>query len=372
MARLLALLLTVSLVACDDDDEPAPATEPEAPPAPEPEPEPAGPALELHEWGLVSERIGMGRGALSHSHGRVNLADLLGEGLGDVGSIGESFGTSGLGLSGIGRGGGKPVIYAHLAEGVEEHTFSLGVEVRGGNVVEHWPLTAEAGPRPSVRWANVRAHRGDCGETAYPAADDPACQTEDDFCEAKHGDENETDDGACLEIDGRSFDHLFYRAAMSNAPLPLEVEVVDGAVTVRHLGSAPIPGRLVRVRGDDAAPADGSGGLPLVVLDPPAPGQTVTVPAPTESATLDAPLRAGLAELGMSQDEASAFVRAWEVHLVRGEAQRPAMPATLEEPTDALLYWMPEAEVATHVALTPSERVTMRRALLVRVGLAYD
>lgn len=372
--RFGLLLPLVSLLVCTgacDEDDPPPAAPTEPEPPPEQPLEPPGPQLELHEWGLVSERAGTGRGAFSHSHGRVRLVDLLGD-LSDAPALGESFGTGGLGLTGIGRGGGKPVIYAHLPEGVDEHTFSLRVQVVGGNVVEHWPLVGEPGPVPTVTWTQVRAHRGTCAARVYPGADDPACQTEDEFCEAKHGAENETDDGACLEVGGASFDHLFYRAAMSDAPLPLRIVRADnGTVNVQHRGSAPIPGQLIRVRGSDDAAADGSSPLTLVAMAPPGPGATLTVPVPTEASQLEVPLRAGLTELGMTTDEADAFVRAWEVHLVRGETQRPDMPETLEEPTDALLYWMPQSDIAGHIVLDAGESVTLRRALLVRVGLDY-
>jgi len=357
--RTAALTLTfLALLGCDEE----PTETLDRPPdeAPEEPPERETPLVELHEWGLISERLGGTRSAVTRAP-RPTLDELLGdvEGVG----LGETFGSGGLGLTGIGRGGGRPVLYAHLADGVEEHTFDVRVDVVGGNGVEHWPLVGgEVGMRASIPWVGVRAHRGGCGARSYPAVGDEACETEDDFCEAALGAENETIDGACLEYRGASYDHLFYRAAMSQAPLPLEVTAGD-ALTVRHRGEHPIPGQLLRVRGGSETH--------VVVLDPPAPGASVTVPEPGHRGRLRSTLAEGLAGLGLTPPERDAFLAAWENQLVRGAATHP-MPPSLEPPTDALLYWMPEEDLAAHLRIHASERVAVRRAILVRVGVAYS
>jgi hypothetical protein len=291
------------------------------------------------------------------------------EGIGSDVGIGIGNGTLRM------RAGGKPVIYAHLPEGVDERRFDLGVRVPNGSVVEHWPTVAEGRPA-EVAWRNVRAHRGACAERQYPSADDPVCQTPDGFCEAALAPATiETADGACLEVNGASFDYLFYRAGMPSTPLPLEVtRADDGALTVRHRGGGAIPGRLIHVR-RGATRAQ----TVLRVVEPPAPGATSELPAlPAEDpesrpTVATARLSAGARELGLSGDELAAFRRAWDAELLGYEspAEATELPASLEAPTEALLYWMPPEELDAHLVLRTSEDVVVRRAILVRVGVAY-
>ncbi|MCA9612039.1 MAG: hypothetical protein R3B99_05360 [Polyangiales bacterium] len=365
MRRSLLLLLAA---ACGDSTPPTAPPEPtppvEAPAAVEP--------LELHEWGLISDRVGGERVALGRAPVRQpDLAELLrgGEGIGAEVGIGIGPGTLRM------RAGGKPVIYAHLPEGVDERRFDLGVRVPNGSVVEHWPKVAEGRPA-EIAWRNVRAHRGACAERRYPSADDPVCQTPDGFCEAALAPTAiETADGACLEVNGASFDYLFYRAGMPSTPLPLEVtRADDGALTVRHRGGGAIPGRLIHVR-RGATRAQ----TVLQVVESPAPGATTELAAlPAEDpasrpALAIARLAAGARELGLSSDELGAFGRAWHDELLGYESPvtTTELPASLEAPTEALLYWMPPEELDAHLVLRTSEDVVVRRAILVRVGLAY-
>ena len=363
---------SLALVGCDDEvDETAEEAieEPSEPAA-----EPVAP-LELHEWGLISERLGEEERvatrrapARSIDWGSFGVgATVGGEG------IGESVGISGsLPM----RSGGKPVVYAHLPDGVDERAFELEVRVPGGQVVEHWPRVAEGQPE-ALRWT-ARAHRGECGERRYPEPGDPACQTPDDFCEAALAPaDSETEDGACLEVGGASFDYLFYRAGMPPTPLPLAItRAEDGGLRIEHRGEVAIPGRLIHVRRGATRAAS-----VFRLLDPPAPGTTATL-TPLPDAPADAPdaaraLHEDAAALGLSADEVDAFGRAWDVELLgrRAEgsetAQQTPFPPSLATPAEALLYWMPPAELDAHLALVPSEDVVLKRAILVRVGLEY-
>lgn len=364
MRRSLLLLLAA---ACGDSTpvppEPTPPVEAPAPVEP----------LELHEWGLISDRVGGERVALGRGPvRRPDLAAVFGEDLGEPVGEGIGIGTGTLRM----RAGGKPVLYAHLPSGVDERRFDLSVRVPDGSVVEHWPTVAEGRPA-EIAWRNVRAHRGACGERHYPSADDPVCQTPDGFCEAALTPTTiETADGACLEVNGASFDYLFYRAGMPSTPLPLEVtRADDGALTVRHRGGGAIPGHLLHVRR-----ASTRAQTVVRVVDPPAPGATSELPRlpmvdPAReglTAALES-LPAAARELGLSADEAAAFGRAWDDELLGYESRVEVaeLPASLEAPTEALLYWMPPEELDAHLVLRTSEDVVVRRAILVRVGVAY-
>lgn len=362
----------LALVGCDDEEAGDAAEETAEPSEPAAEPAP----LQLHEWGLISERLGQGE-RVATRRAPARSIDWGALGFGDD-PIGNAVGVPVPSSSGSlrMRSGGKPVIYAHLPDGVDERAFELEVRVPGGQVVEHWPRVAEGQPE-ALRWT-ARAHRGECGERRYPEPGDPACQTPDDFCEAALAPaDSETEDGACLEVGGAPFDYLFYRAGMPPTPLPLAItRTEDGGLRIQHRGEVAIPGRLIHVRRGATRAAS-----VFRLLDPPAPGTTATL-TPLPDAPADAPdaaqaLHEDAAALGLSADEVDAFGRAWDVELLgrRAEgsetAQRTPFPASLVTPAEALLYWMPPAELDAHLALVPSEDVVLKRAILVRVGLEY-
>jgi hypothetical protein len=362
MGHRWSLLLALA-IACGarEPAEPLPT-----PPAPEVEAAPVEP-LELHEWGLISDRVGGERTGGSRLPVREMDPSVLLQGARGLGiGVGSSSGTLRM------RGGGKPVVYAHLPDGVDERTFDLGVRVPGGSVVEHWPVVAEGRPE-EIAWRGVRAHRGACGERRYPSTSDPVCQTPDGFCEAALQPASiETADGACLEVAGASLDYLFYRAGMPSTPLPLDVtRTEDGGIDVRHRGGRAVPGRLIHVR--RASLRDSTS---VRVAEAPAPGRSTTLPATIEGTARSAAdvLVQDARALGLTENEVDAFARAWTNELFGYEAPTEAvtLPASLEAPTEAVLYWMPPEELDAHLVLRVSGDVVIKRAILVRVGLQYE
>ena len=357
------MLLALSSAACECEPEEATEAEPEAEPSP---PRP----YEVHEWGLISFGISEDRGLATAGPGRFPLA-----------------------LRAFSMGGGsgsayKPVLYVHLGEGVDETTFSAAVRVPAGVLPEHWPdgETGEAEGGATVRWPEVTALRGACTELTYPSVGDPRCRDLDDgFCEVAELPLYETDDGACLQVGEARHNNLFYRAGFP-ARSPIEVTREGILVRVRHTGEHALSGKVIRVM---------RGATPeltrAVLLDPPAPGETIEIAAPDEAvqpegaptAAHDAVLASideTLAELGLTEAERAAFRRAWEDDLVSSEGagaaarmanaiQRPRWnPPPLGFARDAVFYWMPaeDLEEILPLAFEPAP-TAVRRAILVRV-----
>lgn len=377
-ARMLTWLMATSFMAtslmagCDEDDE-APTTEAEPAPAEAPA---VSTRVTLHEWGLISDRLGADELAV------LSRAPVPNRNTPPQHREGHSLGSQSLG-----RGGGKPVVYAHLPAGEAEATFSLTVRPVGGRVVEHWPLVGAVGaPSVTFRDVHVSAEYGLCPRD-YPSSEDEPCRSvTDGFCEASTLPTAETGH-TCLTLAGAHADHLFYRAVMPRRPLPLEVTVAgDGSVSARNVGGSVLPGHLIRVTG-----ARGRADTRVVFVRPPHPNASVVLPDP---ATAEPPVNghAGAAELrtmlaatGLTEHEVQAFAFAWDRELFGrppptstvglGEltpAPSEDLPPSLERPTTAVLYLMPEELIDEHLRLEASDNVErIRRAIVVRVGLTY-
>ncbi|MBX3251274.1 MAG: hypothetical protein KF901_29115 [Myxococcales bacterium] len=270
----------------------------------------------------------------------------------------------------------KPVLYVHLAEGVDELRIDLGVRIPGGAILEHWPLTQTI--EDGVSWSIV-ARRESCRGGPYPRVTDRVCRLAD-LCEAAELALYETREGACLEHGDQRHNLLFYRGRGPAAPLPLDVSVgARGVVTVRRralpyaTGDFPLL-RVIRDDGDvRVVPARLEGAhieLPHLATRGRCPrhdptrdgrGHSCDEVRAMEIADAVADFDAVFARSGLTPGERAAFERAWNEELVR-----PG-PAGVR---DAILYWLPTDAADAIMPLTIEPAPTaVRRAHLVRVDL---
>jgi hypothetical protein len=304
---------------------------------------------EVHEWGLVR------------------------------GTVDDRLMLSGTHAEPVAMPVAKPVLYFHRRG---EGALVVDVEARvlNGHVVEHWPSLG-AGVSDVVAWNDVVIQDGSCRTSRYPAMYDAVCLRLADGCEAATLAEVETSDSSCLywprppDDDGptASANHLFYRGEITRAPtLPLGAEVLpDGRLRLTTRGTAPIPGRVLRVRRANGAPGVSDA---LSVVAPPLPGASIVIGPPTgpTSAGGEA-LAASLREVGLTTEEINAFRRAWDETLF-GHAP-PATVTTIPSvtaapqavgPTTSILYVLPESAAGLLSTLTFSPPPSaVRRAMVV-------
>jgi len=336
MLRPLPLLL--ALGACGSNAPPStPATPSEPATA-----NATTPSYEVHEWGLV----------------RRAFPDRV--------IVSGPRGTSRMDPMPV----AKPVLYFHR-DGEGPLAIDVDVAMPSGHVVEHWPLTTTNATPSSIRWADVALVEGHCRGSRYPRPMEPPCNAVPDFCEAAELATVEAEDGDCVHVAGQPFDHLFYRGEVTSPPtFPLELVLEGDVLRVTHRGRAPIPGRLVRVRRSGAV---------VSVVDPPSPGASVTLPAPhTPNAEGARALADSLRSAGLTDAEARAFARAWDVELFGAltasvttippapsgavVASASPMPAPTD---DSLLYVLPmaDADALATLRFDPPPRV-VRRAIV--------
>jgi hypothetical protein len=276
----------------------------------------------------------------------------------------------------------KPVLYVHLADGVDTLDLDLEVQLTGGAMLEHWPLAERDGTH-TVRWSGVTARRGSCRGSGYPGRGDAVCRVADGICEASELALYETSDGACLEHGGRRQNLLFYRGTASAAALPLTVTLgTNRELTVTRRDGAHAAGdiQLLRVLRSAAdarvAAAVFSAGqtsvqMPTLALReacaPHAPavhgrGHTCDEVRAMEVADASEDLDRAFSSIGLTDEERLAFERAWSAELVR-----PGITGV----ADALLYVLPEnaADAMMPLVIEPAP-TEVRRAHLVRVNLS--
>lgn len=371
MLRPLPLLL--ALGACGSNAPPSTPATPTEPATPTP----PTPSYEVHEWGLV----------------RRALPDRV--------IVSGPPGTSRMDPMPV----AKPVLYFHR-DGDGPLTIDVEVTMPSGHVVEHWPLTTSAPTPTSIRWADVALVEGHCRGSRYPRPMEPPCNAVSDFCEAAELATVEAEDGDCVHVAGQPFDHLFYRgevtspptfstrSAGSTADFPLALALEGDVLRVTHRGRAPIPGKLVRVRRSGAA---------VSVVEAPRPGASATLPPPSvpngEGARA---LADSLRSAGLTDAEARAFARAWDVELFGAitasvttippapSAAPPSAASSAASPStaspsadvlpsampmgapadDALLYVLPtdDADALATLRFDPPPRV-VRRAIVVWIDV---
>jgi hypothetical protein len=339
-ARSLGLPLAVGVlahVACTSTTTPpkqdAPATEvaqTEIDAAGKPVP-PA--AWEIHEWGV-----------LSVSSDRLSVGRVVAGPAGTAPRIPAPMGRK-----------KKPVLYVHLGKGVDSQTFSVDVAPANGRVVEHWPRTIPAAVSPTIGWRDVKASVDACAgqHFAYPQRGEPGCAAPDGICEVAELATVETPDGVCLEVGGKTFEHLFYRADLDTMALGIAIDAIDvGPLRLTNHGAAPLAAamRVTTTGTRESTRVD--------LLSSIAPGGQATLvrggATGSDVATAIELMRAELVTRGLTTHEADAFVRAWETDLFGAFGAAP--PGTVE--TDVVLVWLDPATVDTLVPLMISPRPT--------------
>ena len=190
---------------------------------------------------------------------------------------------------------------------------------------------------------------------------------------------------ACVRTSGVVDSLLFYRARTSSFTPPLRFErsaTVHDEVRVTNEGALPIPGWLVRM-------ADSYGSVRALAVRPPGPGETIVVGVDFlgaadrigEDESVDIPVAPGspgpgrtvvrdsMREIGLTDGEADAFLRAWDM-LLFGVAPTVLYGTTVDTltaddsrsvdedgdgvlgPTESFLYFLPEASVDGVARLT--------------------
>jgi len=329
-----------------------------SPPASAPSPTVASAEYEVHEWGLV-------RGAADDTQA--------------FGAIAPPMDFSMMTVD-------KPVLYFHAPAALT--LTSVGVEARsGGTLIETWPLTPLG---TSASWTNVTVDpTGECTPSPLPSVAEAPCSTlaAGTQCETAALSIVRTDDAACVHVGASTERFLFYRGRATTFTPPLRFERTGAYETVRvtNEGDAPIPGMLVRLS---------SNGFQVrsLVVAPPAPHASIDVHADFDAAidhtTADEPRdRRGsdtapvsvstgpgrralidtMLEIGLTQSEADAFMRAWEASLF-GPGQVPIDTLSVDgDPTDreSFVYFLPGAalENVAHLDFDPAPSGGVHRAI---------
>jgi hypothetical protein len=269
----------------------------------------------------------------------------------------------------------KPVLYVHLPSDTDEVTFdATSMLPDDGEIREHWPLTRLEAP-DRVTWCGVTARRGTCAGLTYPAVGTgPCARVQDGYCEVAELGAYETSDGACLHFGGAVYDHLFYRGTNGIAS-PVSVTVEGQELTLGGTAAGPV---LQIERAADRVRT-------RVAVHPLPAQETAHIRVPIEieeGGGADAGRRflvERLTELGLTEPERDAFLRAWDTHLFGTERAAPSRtpvqsgqtPRVLAPVTHALLYFLPADEL-DHIAtlsFEPAPRA-IRRAMAVLVDLS--
>lgn len=246
----------------------------------------------------------------------------------------------------------KPVVYVHADAPVE---FQLEVRT-SGPVAEHWPPTTVEDQR--IRWL-VAAEPGACTSGSYPSADSPQCaDAPDGYCELADLPGYETADGACLTVDGQTWDHLFYRSGGTAPTLPLRVSSSDGEVSIENVSLASPQGGVYRF--------SRTGTETLVQrIDMPAVGATATMAQGTTSPGVREELSGLLRSGGLTNDEARAFEQAWFDELFDNGSTGGAPIVE-----DAIIYILPMAHLDPVSELIAEPAPTqIKRMFWVRVSV---
>ncbi len=326
---------------------------PEAAPAPPPsrsderaDEAVAAPTYDLHEWGVV-----------------------------DVPASGPVEIAAGAGAPARPVAVRKPVLYVHLLDGATETPLSLRVAL-GGSLVEHDPPGAVRDGNV-LEWPSITARAAHCA----PHVPSGACATADGVCEVAELARYDAPSAACLEVDGVRSSLLFYRGSAPSIPLPLTAtRAADGTVTATASATFyGTPGGLLRLS-SAMGPSSPAGRIVVSRAEAPGYGGSVSIPVGTETITRAegvAELTRSFTALGLTEDEAAAFVAGWGDELFG-----PASTVTRDAPArsrlapdgprlpDVLLYFMPYPTIDAVSALDaqPRPRV-LRRAMLVRIDL---
>ena len=351
MRHVVPVLVLLALPACHGEPTPRPpttvASEPTAPVAPPPDVAPVaeGPRVapyEVHEWGLV---------------------DVSAQGIEVAAGPGRPTEPD------VPMPVRKPVLYFHR-DGTAPLDVTVTVRLPHGRLLEHWPVAEAAASE--LRWQRVRVGAEGCGAVSREAGADRdrsparaaprriACRSEDGICELPELPRYVSEDANCLDVGGVPARLLFYRGSATGLALPLGLRRGTGLDVVLE-GSGPSSGAVgtvMRIRRSSPS------AIELARVEAPAVGATLVLPKPTARVDVARERRLlaeALESRGLSPGEARAFVGAWSASLFEGEGPS----------TDAIVYFLPEADIASiaELGLTPAPRA-LRRVMMVRVDVS--
>ena len=246
----------------------------------------------------------------------------------------------------------KPVVYVHADAPVE---FQLEVRT-SGPVAEHWPPTAIESQM--IRW-QVAAQPGACTSGTYPSADSPQCaNAPDGYCELADLPGYETADGACLTVNGQTWDHLFYRSGGAAPELPIRVSSDGGEVRIENVSLAQPQGGVYRFTRTATETL-------VQRIDMPSVGATATMTQGPHSPGIRAELSALLRSGGLTNDEAQALEQAWFDELFDNGSAGGAPVVS-----DAVIYILPMAHLDPVSRLIAAPAPTaIKRMFWVRVAV---
>ena len=243
----------------------------------------------------------------------------------------------------------KPVLYFHY-DGSTPLTVDAQVRVPG-QIAEHFPAVPNDGQ--TLRWrVELSENSGRCDDVAYPTRESSACaNAPDGYCELADLRGYETNDGACVGFGGVRYDHLFYRSRAGAIEVPITLEAVDGSVQLANQDLPQGHRAFLLEHVEDGVAAS------ALTIDGPAFVGTFAAPSVDATADVRRELAATLRGGGLSEDEASAFERAWFGELFEGGSTGGA-PVVRR----AVIFVMPEAHVqaVSELRFEPAPRNVQR------------
>lgn len=275
----------------------------------------------------------------------------------------------------------KPVLYFHAPAALTLR--SVSVEARsGGTLLETWPLAATEGARAT--WTNVAIDpSGACEPSPLAMPTEPPCAglPSGEVCETLSLASVRTGDGACVHVGDESERFLFYRGRAQTFTPPLRFERTGAyeVIRVTNEGDAVVPGMLVRLSSDGAR-------VRTLAVAPPPPHQSIEVHADFDAVDGDRAvddesdmprlpptgpgrdaLRESMRTIGLTDDEADAFFRAWDAALFGpGQPALDTLSADLDPaPVDSFVYFLPAdaLEDVAHLELDPPPSGGVHRAI---------
>lgn len=280
----------------------------------------------------------------------------------------------------------KPVLYFHADGPLTLST--LDVDAGDGAIVEVWPdPLLRTGDASRLSWRDVVLDpAGECTPTPLPTLADPPCALlpAGEMCEVASLAIVRVPGVACVRTAGAVDSLLFYRARTRAFTPPLRFErtaAVFEEVTITNEGTLPIPGWIVRLH-------DSYGSVRALAVRPPGPGESIVVGADfaaaaaarvDDEAVADMPVAPGspepgrravretMREIGLTDGEVDAFLRAWDLRLfgltptdvdrtvldtLAADDMRTADEDGELAPAESFLYFLPEASVDGVARLT--------------------
>lgn len=300
------------------------AAEGEAHPTPVDNTEPAKEAASdfaVHEWGMMRHTAdqllvstspptrsilgGLGKDQIKPRDPTPDFGNLIGD---EPGKANTGFG---LGMSGVGAGGGKPLIMLHPGPTFDASTeISVGVKLVGGTFREVWPTPAQ-GAQPehsaSYSWEQVHATAESCGRELAPSCEHVACTSiaAEGICEAAEMGTYLSPVPSCLSVGDVKTPALVYNGLFPGVPAPLVLSEGE-APTLENRTAQPF-GPLYIHQGDAlfrVESIEANSTLPLTQMLP-------------FDGELKVVLKKDLLAKGLTEGEADSFVAAWSPDVLR-------------------------------------------------------